>query len=238
MNELTKIFEGQELIIIEDSEEPKFRLVDVCRILNIGNATDVKNRLEDGVVSIEVIKDRFGRDQNATFVNEDGLYDVILDSRKPEAKKFRKWITSEVLPAIRKTGGYQAEILTEKEQLVASMKLTIETSEEVREIKDDVKMLKDTMRINSREEGIIHNKAKAKVVKSLGGKKSNAYQTMSRKVFSRFWSEFKRYFIVSKYGDIPKKEFDNAIDWINSWTPDTTTRMEIRNADKQISIND
>lgn len=106
MKELTKVFDGHELMVIESGGEPKFMLVDVCRILDIGNATDVKNRLDDGVVSIEVIKDRLGRNQRATFVNEDGLYDVILDSRKPEAKRFRKWITSEVIPSIRKTGSY------------------------------------------------------------------------------------------------------------------------------------
>src|SRR5699024_3955669 len=64
------------------------------------------NRLDDGVVSIEVILDGLNRQQKATFVNEDGLYDVILDSRKPEAKRFRKWITSEVIPSIRKHGAY------------------------------------------------------------------------------------------------------------------------------------
>lgn len=63
-------------------------------------------RLEDGVVCIHPIPDALGRAQNTRFVNEDGLYDVILDSRKPEAKQFRKWITSDVLPSIRKTGGY------------------------------------------------------------------------------------------------------------------------------------
>ena len=70
------------------------------------DASQVMKRLEDGVVTIHPIIDKLGRTQNANFVNEDGLYDVILDSRKPEAKKFRKWITSEVLPSIRKTGAY------------------------------------------------------------------------------------------------------------------------------------
>ena len=90
-------------------ENPLFCLADICRALEIGNPSDVKKRLEDGVVSIEVITDSLGRKQKAAFVNEDGLYDVILDSRKPEAKKFRKWITAEVLPSIRKTGAYVAD---------------------------------------------------------------------------------------------------------------------------------
>ncbi|TFJ93151.1 phage antirepressor [Lentibacillus salicampi] len=106
MNQLTKMFDGQNLTILENEGEPKFLLKDVCSILEIGNPSQVKTRLEDGVISNEVIQDRLGRQQKATFINEDGLYDVILDSRKKEAKQFRKWITSEVLPSIRKHGAY------------------------------------------------------------------------------------------------------------------------------------
>ncbi len=64
----------------------------------------MRERLDDGVVSTDTIADSLGRLQMANFVNEDGLYDVILDSRKPSARDFRKWVTSEVLPQIRKTG--------------------------------------------------------------------------------------------------------------------------------------
>src|SRR5690625_1306444 len=106
MNQLTKMFEGKELTIIEKGNEPHFLLKDVCEILGIGNHRHVRARLEDDVVSNYPIKDRLGRTQQATFVNEDGLYDVIVDSRKPEARRFRTWITSEVIPSIRKHGTY------------------------------------------------------------------------------------------------------------------------------------
>lgn len=89
------------------ADNPMFCLADVCKALSL-NASHVRERLDDGVVSTDTILDSLGRKQVANFVTEDGLYDVILDSRKPEAKAFRKWITSEVLPAIRKTGGYIA----------------------------------------------------------------------------------------------------------------------------------
>src|SRR5699024_11156605 len=85
-------------------------------------------------------------------------------------------------------------------------KLLLETAlkheERMDTIESDVTFLKDTMRISSREESIIQQKAKANVVEALGGKKSRAYETMNRKAFSRFWSEFKRYFSVPRYGDI------------------------------------
>lgn len=66
-----------------------FCLVDVCRVLDLSNPRQVKARLEDAVISNYPIVDSLGREQNATFINEDALYDVIFDSRKPEARVFR-----------------------------------------------------------------------------------------------------------------------------------------------------
>ena len=106
MNELTKMFEGHQLRMIEDKNEVHFLLRDVCDILSLGQVAGLVRRLDDEVISNHPIKDSLGRSISAKFVNEDGLYDAVLESRKPEAKKFRKWITSDVLPAIRKHGGY------------------------------------------------------------------------------------------------------------------------------------
>lgn len=88
------------------SDNPMFCLSDLCRCLCL-SAKGVNQRLSKEVISTYPLETAGGM-QQALFVNEDGLYDVILDSRKPEAKAFRKWITSEVLPSIRKTGGYIA----------------------------------------------------------------------------------------------------------------------------------
>lgn len=85
---------------------PYVCLADVCKILEIKNISDCKDRLnKDGVVISEVI-DKLGRKQQATFINESNLYKVIFQSRKPEAEQFTEWVTNEVLPSIRKTGGY------------------------------------------------------------------------------------------------------------------------------------
>lgn len=97
-----------EVRVAELNNEPIFCLADLCKILDL-TPKGVKQRLSDEVISNYPIIDSLGRNQNALFVNEDGLYDVILDSRKPEAKQFRKWVTGEVLPAIRKSGGYMIE---------------------------------------------------------------------------------------------------------------------------------
>lgn len=108
MNEL-RLFNSPEFgevrVVMSADNEPMFCLADVCKILGL-TSKGVGQRLSDEVISNYPVQDSIGRMQESVFVNEDGLYDVILDSRKKKAKMFRKWVTSEVLPTIRKTGGY------------------------------------------------------------------------------------------------------------------------------------
>ena len=103
-----KIFESPEFgrvrTVTDEKGEPWFCLADVCKVLGLQRSA-VMRRLEKGGISSHPLSTKGGR-QLIAFVNEDGLYDVILDSRKPSARAFRKWVTSEVLPQIRKTGGY------------------------------------------------------------------------------------------------------------------------------------
>lgn len=96
---------GDIRTIIAEDGEPRFCLIDLCEPLGL-NPAKVSQRLEDDLLSRYPIQDSLGREQQANFVNEAGLYDAIFQSRKKEAKLFRKWVTSEVLPSIRKTGGY------------------------------------------------------------------------------------------------------------------------------------
>lgn len=95
---------GEVRIINGEDNEPRFCLSDVCRILNL-RSYKVVQRLSEDMLSKYPLPTNGGR-QLFTVVNEDGLYDTILESRKPEAKRFRKWVTSEVLPSIRKEGAY------------------------------------------------------------------------------------------------------------------------------------
>ncbi|MDU2383249.1 MAG: phage antirepressor [Finegoldia magna] len=115
----------QELQIFKNNEfgevrtkvinnEPYFSLNDVCRILEIKNTSDAKSRLnKDGVGTTEVI-DSMGRTQLANFINESNLYKLVFQSRKAEAEKFADWVTSEVLPSIRKHGAYMSSDVIEK----------------------------------------------------------------------------------------------------------------------------
>lgn len=117
MNEM-QIFDYHEHQVrtVQKDGEPWFVLKDVCKVLGISKYRDVVERLdEDEREPVRV--DTLGGVQEMVAVNESGLYNVILRSDKPEAKPFRKWVTSEVLPSIRKSGGYiqgQAELTAEE----------------------------------------------------------------------------------------------------------------------------
>lgn len=88
------------------ADNPMFCLADICRVLEISNVTDTRNRLkQDGLGQIEVI-DKIGRKQFMYFVNEQNLYRVIMRSDKPQAEPFQDWVCGEVLPSIRKHGIY------------------------------------------------------------------------------------------------------------------------------------
>ena len=115
MNDI-QIFNNEEFGAVRTTgtpEQPLFCLADVARVLGLKTSKLVQ-RLSDDVLSKYPISDSLGREQVTNFINEDGLYDVILDSRKPEAKRFRKWVTSEVLPSIRKHGAYMTQQTIEK----------------------------------------------------------------------------------------------------------------------------
>lgn len=118
MNEI-KIFNnpqfGEIRTATSETGEPLFCLADLCSILEIANPSRVANELlDDDLRTAYPIVDKLGRTQNAIFINESGLYQVIFQSRKPEAKTFRKWVTSEVLPTIRKHGAYMSSEVIEK----------------------------------------------------------------------------------------------------------------------------
>ena len=115
MDNNIQIFSNEELgtiRIMGTSDAPQFCLSDICKILGL-QAAAVTRRLEKDVISSHTLLTSGGY-QALNFVTEDGLYDVILDSRKPEAKRFRKWVTSEVLPTIRKHGAYMTKDTLER----------------------------------------------------------------------------------------------------------------------------
>lgn len=95
------------------ADAPMFCLSDVCKAIGISNSRNVKNRLDEDDVRLVDTTDNLGRTQQVTFITESGLYDVIIRSDSEQAKPFRRWVTSEVLPSIRKHGMYATETTVE-----------------------------------------------------------------------------------------------------------------------------
>lgn len=110
MNQLQKVFiySGSQVRTIIKNDEVWFVAKDVCGILDIADARKAVQRLDEDERSLIPVTDSLGRKQETFIVNEPGLYALILGSRKSEAKQFKRWITHEVIPTIRKTGGYVA----------------------------------------------------------------------------------------------------------------------------------
>lgn len=139
MNELM-VFQNPEfgeLRTVERNGETWFCLADICRPLGL-MTKDVRERLkEDRVVTIPHT-DRMGRPKNMVFVNEGNLYRAIFQSRKPEAERFTDWVTEEVLPSIRKTGGYTAKPMTLTENVAAQAQILLEQEQRLTRIEQRV----------------------------------------------------------------------------------------------------
>ena len=124
-------YNSVEVRTIQNDGEPWFVLRDVCNVLGLGTPARVAERLDPDEVSQTHITDSMGRQQEMTIINESGLYNVILRSDKPEAKPFRKWVTSEVLPTIRRHGMYATPDTVEK--MLADPDTTIKLLETIKQ---------------------------------------------------------------------------------------------------------
>lgn len=224
MNDL-QIFNNEEFGEIRTAvvnDEPMFCLIDICKALEMSNPTMVAQRLDDD----ERTKLDLGRAGDTNFITESGLYAVILRSDKPNAKKFRKWVTSEVLPSIRKTGSYNKPLTTaEKIQLLAQG--NEELNERVDMVDGRVTDLENNMTIDYGQQVVIGDEVNKVVIGALGGKDSAAYKEISRKVFSECNRDIKHYFHVNSRNNIPKKRFDEAVQYIKNWHPCTNTQILI-----------
>lgn len=134
---------GEIRVIIDRKGEPLFCLVDICTSIGIINHRNVKNRLDADDVRLVDTTDNLGRTQQVTYVTESGMYDVILRSDSPKAKPFKKWVTGDVLPNIRKTGSYSIQpqfdvpqSFSEALMLAANQAKQIEEQQKVIEQKD------------------------------------------------------------------------------------------------------
>lgn len=205
MNDL-QIFNNEEFGEVRTAvinDEPMFCLADICKALELTQPSKVKERLnEKGVRSIPTLTK--GGEQKLLYINESNLYKTIFQSRKESAERFTEWVTSEVLPQIRKTGSYGMPKTTGGQIQLLAQGYT-ELEQKVNDIKDDVSELKENVPLYSCDIDEIQQHVKRRVVNILGGKQSEAYRDNSirHKTFSDIWTQLKReYGCVSTYKSI------------------------------------
>ena len=149
-------YESSEVRTVQVNGEPWFVLADVCKVLEIKNSRDAAAKL-DGDEKGVALTDTLGGKQQMTIINESGLYTVILRSDKPQAKPFRKWVTSEVLPSIRKHGAYMTPETIKKVMLTPEFIISL-----AGELKNEQeKNKKLTLELENKDEEISTLKPKA-----------------------------------------------------------------------------
>lgn len=215
--------------------EPLFCLVDVCKVLDIQNPSKVAQRLDDD----ERTKLELGRQGETNFITESGLYAVILRSDKPNAKSFRRWVTSEVLPSIRKTGNYSAKPMTTEEKIKLLAQGNTELSERVDKVEDKIGSLENDMPLYGCEIDEVQKLVKRKVVSILGGKDSEAYadRSIRSQTFRDMYGQLKREFgCVSTYKSIKRRYIDNVREFIDGYSAPTALSEQISNANSQMNM--
>ena len=226
-----------EIRVLEIENEPWFVGRDIATVLGYSNPPKaVRTHVDEEDKGVNEM-DTPGGKQKIIVINESGLYSLILSSKLPNAKKFKRWVTSEVLPTLRKTGSY-AKAPTDPRQL---LKLTIEaheqTAQRVDVLEEKVSSLEKSTTIDSSQQNILERIAKATVIRSLGGVDSRAYQLMSRKIFSSIWRDYKNYFKLGSFRDTLKTEFENAKEYLESWSPEVNVSLKIKEYNSQLSMN-
>lgn len=145
-NTMAFLFEGNDVrVIIGEHGEPWFKASDVCKALCFGNARQALSSHVDSEDVRRIDTLTAGGIQSLNYVSESGVYSLIVGSRKPEAKRMKKWVTSEVLPSIRKTGGYTNRPMTQIEVLLASVQMLADVEKRQLEVEKQQQEVKQNL---------------------------------------------------------------------------------------------
>lgn len=235
MNEL-QIFNSEEFgdirtVTIEN--EPWFVGKDVAEALGYSNASKAVSTHvgeEDRILKVLEADSQNGNvvKTQTALINESGLYALIFGSKLESAKRFKHWVTSEVLPAIRKTGSYQKPMSP-----VEMMRIQLGM---IDDHEGRIADLEQNMTIDYGQQMSLGDIVNRVVIDALGGKDSNAYHEIGRKVFAECNRDLKHYFNVNARNNVPKKKFDEAVDYVKNWQPCTNTRIMIQDCNAQLRI--
>lgn len=169
-----------------------------------------------------------GGNQKVTVINESGLYALVFSSRLERAKEFKRWVTSEVLPTLRKTGHYEMENYSPEMQAI------LMHDKKLVKMDERVTTLENTMTLDYSQQQALGEAVNYVVIDALGGKESDAYKEIGKKVFSECNRDLKRYFHVNARNNVPKKRFEEAVEYVQCWRPCTNTQIAIKEHNSQM----
>ncbi|HEI7213933.1 TPA: ORF6C domain-containing protein [Staphylococcus aureus] len=216
-------FEELPVRTLEVDGEPYFIGKDVADILGYTNS---RKTLSDHVDEEYKLTSRIvtsGQNRNVTIINESGLYSLIFSSKLENAKRFKRWVTSEVLPSLRRTGTYQTKPLTTSEQIQLIAQGNTELDERVTKIEE-------TYPIMHGEAKHIQRLVAQKVAEIVRNKFNGFYDQVSRKLFAEIYKSIKKIFDVPSYNCIPRGRYQEAIRFVERWQPsyETTYQLEMK----------
>ncbi|HAR4673097.1 TPA: phage repressor protein [Staphylococcus aureus] len=216
-------FEELPVRTLEVDGEPYFIGKDVADILGYTNS---RKTLSDHVDEEDKLTSRIvtsGQNRNVTIINESGLYSLIFSSKLENAKRFKRWVTSEVLPSLRRTGTYQTKPLTTSEQIQLIAQGNTELDERVTKIEE-------TYPIMHGEAKHIQRLVAQKVAEIVRNKFNGFYDQVSRKLFAEIYKSIKKIFDVPSYNCIPRGRYQEAIRFVERWKPsyETTYQLEMK----------
>lgn len=207
-----------EIRTITKDDEPMFCLADVCKALELTQPSKVKERLNPkGVNSIPTLTK--GGEQKLLYINESNLYKTIFQSRKESAERFTEWVTSEVLPSIRKTGSY-SKPLTTSEQIRLLAQGNTELTERVDKVEDKITSIEEETPLYGCEIEEVQKHVRKKGIEVLGGKDSNAYKDggIRGSVYYDIYKQLKREFgCVATYKSIKRKYLADVHEFIDTY---------------------
>ena len=231
MNELQNFnFSGQDVRIITINGEPWFVGKDVADILEYSDTQAMTRRLDDEDFMTDKLS---GMNMKSTLINESGLYTAILGSKKPEAKQFKRWVTSDVLPTIRKHGAYNAKVPTTQRELVQlALSANEETNQRIDVIENKIHDIEENKLITTEDKGTIDSHVRKKVYQIC--KDLRLSQEAKSMLFKDLGSSIKQLFNVPNRGRIKDKDFMSALEFVESWEPSSVTKAKIN----QLSLFD
>ena len=225
MNEL-QIFTNEEfgeIRTVQLNNETYFVGKDVAEALGYVDPSSAVSKNVDTEDKTTLLLEQDGSNYKSktTVISESGLYALFFGSKLESAKRFKHWVTSEVLPAIRKTGSY------EMEQYSPEMKAILMHDKKLVKMDERVTDLENNTTIDYGQQQALGDIVNRVVIEALGGKGSPAYREISKKVFAECNRDLKHYFNVNARNNVPKKRFDEAVEYVKNWKPCTNTRMSI-----------